>query len=100
MNALTNSLLILSAAAALVSAQTVPDFAPAATYATGGSTSMAAVADFNGDGVPDIVTVEAATQSLSILFGQSGGGFQPLVTRGLGFGVSSITTADFNGDGL
>ena len=61
---------------------------------------MATVADFNGDGAPDIITVEQINQTLSILFGIPGGGFQPLVTRGLEFGVSSITSADLNGDGL
>src|ERR1043166_5144723 len=54
----TLTLLTMLAGAGL--AQT-PDFLPSATYATGGSSAYAAVGDFNGDGLPDIVTYESAT---------------------------------------
>jgi hypothetical protein len=77
----------------------VPDFLPAATYPTNGSSAYAAVGDFNGDGLPDIATVESASQSLSLLFGQLDGTFQAPVSSGLSFPVTSITAADFNRDG-
>ena len=76
-----------------------PDFIQPAAYPTGGSSAYIAVADFNGDGTPDVVTYESASQSLSILFGRPDGTFQAPVSRGLGFGASSIVAADFNGDG-
>ncbi len=98
MTTLTKSLTMLAVAAGLIRAQ-VPDFIPAATYPTGGSSARAVVADFNGDGVPDIATFESATQSLSILFGNSDGSFQAPIAFGLGFAVTSMAAADFNGDG-
>jgi hypothetical protein len=57
------------------------------------------VADFNGDGSPDMLTYESANQSLSVLFGKSDGTFQPPSTRPLGFPITSIVASDFNGDG-
>ncbi|MFN7997138.1 MAG: VCBS repeat-containing protein [Bryobacteraceae bacterium] len=91
---------LLTAASGLgLSQNPVPDFIGGATYATGGSSSLAAVADFNGDRLPDIVTVEAGTQTLSLLAGKPGGALSPPVSLNLGFPVTSIAAGDFNGDG-
>src|SRR4051794_27313169 len=92
----TLTLITILSGAAL--AQT-PDFIPDAAYATGGSSAYAAVGDFNGDGLPDLVTYESATQSLSILFGKPDGSLAAPVSRGLGFAVTSLAAADFNRDG-
>src|SRR5438309_7019487 len=97
-DSLMSKLLALLAVAGAAMAQT-PNFLAGATYPTGGSSAMTAVADFNGDGVPDIVTYESATQSVSILFGSAAGGYQAPVSRGLGFPASSMIAADFNRDG-
>jgi hypothetical protein len=89
---------LITAAAAAAFGQ-IPDFIAPAAYPTGGSSAYIAVADFNRDSIPDIVTYESASQSLGILFGQPDGTFQPLVSRPLGFSVNSIVAADFDGDG-
>ncbi len=67
-------------------------------------------ADFNGDGVPDLVVGNvtgqpppgsdpAAPYTLSILLGQSADGFVARARYELGQGSSGIATGDFNGDG-
>ncbi len=76
-----------------------PDFIPGAAYPTGGSSAYAAVGDFNGDGLRDLVTYEATTQSLSLLFGKPDGSLAGPISRGLGFAVASLAAADFNRDG-
>jgi hypothetical protein len=92
----TCSLTIAAAAAAFGQ---VPDFLAPAVFPTGGSSAYVAVADFNRDNIPDIVTYESAIQSLSILIGKPDGTFQPPLSRALGFAVNSIAAADLNGDG-
>jgi hypothetical protein len=92
----TCSLTIAAAAAAFGQ---IPDFLAPAAFPTGGSSAYVAVADFNRDHIPDIVTYESATQSLSILFGKPDGTFQPPLSSALGFAANSIAAADFNGDG-
>lgn len=76
-----------------------PDFIAPASYPTGGSSAYIAVADFNGDHIPDIATYESASQSLSILFGNADGTYQAVTSRGVGFSASSMAAADFDGDG-
>jgi hypothetical protein len=57
--------------------------------------------DFNGDGAPDVATVNGTSSNLSVLLRQAGGGFAQeagspfTVGSGPGYGVA----ADFNGDG-
>jgi hypothetical protein len=58
-----------------------------------------AVADFNGDGFPDMLTYESASQTLTILLGKPDGTFQPPSPRALGFPITSMFASDFNGDG-
>jgi hypothetical protein len=63
-----------------------------------------AVADFNGDGIPDIVTAnDTSTGSpgtVSVLLGKGDGSFQPSQTLGDGANASCVTVGDFNGDGV
>jgi len=94
---MTKTLVLLTIAGVAI-AQT-PNFLAPATYPAGGSSTMTAVADFNGDGVRDIVTYESATQSLSMLLGNAGGGYQAPASRGLGFAASSMIAVDLNRDG-
>jgi FG-GAP-like repeat len=61
-------------------------------------------ADFNGDGKTDLAVVSTNVQasaggSLSILFGNGGGGFGPPTDYRCGSQPRSIATADVNGDG-
>ena len=67
-------------------------------YWTGSGINALAIADFNGDGEPDIAV---ASGELWILVSSGNGAFKTPVAITLGSGVSAsgIAAADFNGDG-
>ena len=78
-----------------------PVFVPAVTYGSGGGGAQSlAVADVNGDGVPDLAIANVYADTIGILLGNSDGTFQTAVTYGSGgYGTSSVAIADVNGDG-
>jgi hypothetical protein len=57
------------------------------------------VADFNGDGKPDIAVVDRVANSISILLGNGDGTFAPAATYATGADCIAIAVGDFNGDG-
>ena len=61
-----------------------------------------AVRDFNGDGIPDIVTANAGSNSVTILLGNGAGGFSAAAGSPFAVGTnpSSVAVGDFNGDGI
>jgi len=67
-------------------------------YPAGGTVNAVAIADFNGDGKPDIA---AASGQLNILISNGGGNFKTPVAINLGAGVSasSVAATDLNADG-
>jgi uncharacterized protein (TIGR03437 family) len=67
-------------------------------YRVGTGMNTVAVADFNGDGKPDIA---AASGSLWVLLSSGGGNFKTPVSISLGSGVSAdgLAVGDLNGDG-
>ena len=73
---------------------TFPD--PSATY----NPTAIAVADFNGDGRPDVAVSEGSGDGVVDIFLNTGHGTfsEPLSLQG-GFVTGSLATADFNGDG-
>ena len=75
--------------------------AAASPFAAGVTPQAIAVADFNGDGNPDIVTANNAGNTVSILLGNGAGGFAPSAGSPFAVGVSpgSVAVGDFNGDG-
>src|SRR5579864_2896079 len=89
-------------------------FLPAVSYGSGGfAASSVAVADFNGDGDADIVTVNCALTGyggyicgtgdgvIGVLLGNGDGTFQPVLTYDSGGEQDlSIAVADVNGDGM
>jgi FG-GAP-like repeat/FG-GAP repeat len=63
------------------------------------TTTYFSIADFNGDGKPDILYT-ASSQSLHILMNQGGGNFNDQAAGGLNGIVGLTTVLDFNLDGI
>jgi hypothetical protein len=64
------------------------------------ATSSLAVGDFNGDGMPDLVTANPGSDTVSVLLGNGDGSFAPKIDYALGMYPRSVAVGDFNGDGL
>jgi len=78
-------------------------FRPPVTYSTGtnGNAYAVTVADFNGDGVPDLAATDNnfVAGQIWILMGKGDGTFQPPQAFGVPIGPTAIVTGDFNHDG-
>jgi len=79
-------------------------FAVPQTFAAGTGPSSVAVADFNGDGRPDMVVANLGSGTVSVLLnataaGASAPAFAPQVTFTVGSFPYSVAVGDFNGDG-
>lgn len=81
---------------------------PAVTYSSGGRTALSiAVADVNGDGIPDLLVAnegptnrpDGGSGSVGVLLGKGNGTFHPAVMYSTGMDTSSLSVADLNGDG-
>ncbi len=71
---------------------------PPQFYSPGSFPDQALIGDFNGDGRPDILVVNAVSVSISVLLSNSTGGFEPP----LNFRTPAVNAAfvgDANGDG-
>jgi hypothetical protein len=56
-------------------------------------------ADLNGDGLPDLVTADSGSGTVSVLLDGGGGRFAPAVAVPVGAGPRALATGDFNNDG-
>ncbi len=74
-------------------------FGNMAVYATGGGPLGPVVADFNGDGIPDVAVENFNDDSESILLGNGDGTFQTQSTFLVGTNPYAAAIGDFNGDG-
>jgi hypothetical protein len=81
-----------------------PTFAPQQTFAVGGHPLEVAVADFNGDGRPDLAVANFFDNTVSVLLNETPAGTGiPLFANQQTFAVGTqpfgVAAADFNGDG-
>jgi hypothetical protein len=78
-------------------------FQPAVSLATDALESTGiAIADFNGDAIPDIVVANFGSASVSVFLGNGAGSFQSAITSPvsvLGSAPWALAAGDFNGDG-
>ena len=75
------------------------EFASPKSYAVGTNPHGIAIADFNGDGKPDIAVINSGSNNVSILLGNGDGTFRPATNFDVGNNMSDIFAGDFNGDG-
>src|SRR5437868_4005244 len=80
--------------------RTLLSFLTAVTYPLGSGAGPVAVADFNRDGILDLVVANVDSSSVSILLGESDGSYSAAKIYRVGSRPTSIATADFNGDGI
>ncbi|MEG4230356.1 FG-GAP-like repeat-containing protein, partial [Microcoleus sp. N9_B2] len=79
-------------------------FATQVTFPTGSNPLSISIADFNGDGKPDLATANFDSDTASILLNTTATGattptFAPQVTLTTGDGPFGVSIGDFNGDG-
>jgi hypothetical protein len=74
-------------------------FAAAVNYVVGTNPMSVTVADFNGDGKPDLAVANWGDNTVSVLLGKGDGTFQEAVNCAAGTGPLWVTVGDFNGDG-
>jgi hypothetical protein len=79
--------------------RTVLSFLTPTTFAVGTSPHGEAVGDFNGDSKADLVVVNQASNTLSVLLGKGDGTFQPKTDYATGASPAGVAVGDFNGDG-
>src|SRR5271157_4070862 len=75
-------------------------FQPQQTYGVGNSPFGIAVADFNGDGIPDLAVANQGDNTVGVLLGKGDGTFKPQQAYPAGTGPVGVAVGDFNGDGV
>ena len=74
-------------------------FQSAVKYKVATNSYGVAIADFNGDGKPDIAVADSSSNEISVLAGNGDGTFQGPTSYATGGGAGLIALGDFNGDG-
>jgi hypothetical protein len=94
-------LLFLATALAPFRAQVASPYPPLfkqTKYAVGAGPASIVVADFNGDGKPDIAAANRGSSTVSILINNGDGTFQTHVDYATGNSPSQVVAGDFNND--
>lgn len=74
-------------------------FATSLNYPVGSNPFGVAAADFNRDGKPDLVVVNQASNTISVLLNVANGTFGPATTYPTGPSPQFVAVGDFNNDG-
>lgn len=69
------------------------------SYPVGPGSSQLVVADFNGDHIPDLATVNSGSNSVSILINKGDGTFRPPLEFATAPGPAALAAVDWNKDG-
>src|SRR5690349_24105213 len=77
----------------------VPRFIDPPFISTGVYCSAIVTADFNGDGIPDMGSVDRYGDQVGVSLGNGDGTFQPIQIYNVS-GPCDMKTADLNGDGI
>ncbi len=75
-------------------------FTTGPTSSVGSAPPTVEVGDFNGDGIPDLVTANSADNTMSVLLGNGDGTFTLKSSPAVGDAPYSFAIGDFNGDGI
>jgi FG-GAP-like repeat len=73
-------------------------FSSPVSYAVGTGPIEVVVADFNGDGKPDLAVANAGSNNISILLGNGNGAFRKAVNYSLSQSPTFLAVGDFNDD--
>src|SRR3989442_53501 len=92
-------LAFLGGAALPSSAQTPASFNPAVSFPTCALPITVGIADVNGDGRPDLLTVNTGANTVSVLLGNGAGSFGPKTDFATGAVPHGLAIADLDGDG-
>jgi len=91
--------LVLSMGAGLACKAMAASFGAPHLLAAGESPRPVLVADFNGDGAADLVTVNYNSNNVSVLLGKARGAFAAQKNFEVGTYPDAVAVADLNGDG-
>jgi hypothetical protein len=75
-------------------------FGPQTFFPAGAGPIAIAVADYNGDGAPDLVVTDETDNAVTVLINSPNNTFTILSELPVGSAPVAIASADFNGDGL
>jgi hypothetical protein len=78
----------------------VLNFKLSGSFATGTTPLAVVVADVNGDHIPDLITANGSSNTVSVLLGNGNGTFQAARNFAAGVSPQSVAVADINGDGI
>ncbi|MDJ0849970.1 MAG: VCBS repeat-containing protein [Myxococcota bacterium] len=59
-----------------------------------------AVADLDGDGIPDLVSANEGSGDVSVFLGRGDATFEPAVSLVSGLNTTAVAVGDFDGDGV
>ena len=77
-----------------------PGFVPLAPLSSGAGPIGVVVTDLNGDGLPDLATVNRSDGTVTVFYAASDGGFVGPLTLQVGASPVAIVAADLNADNL